>query len=184
MPSRAFLSATAVTRTMVSPNVTSAAPSACFAMRPTSMDSGRPKNCASTFLNITTSRAMSPKAANLQASGAVMGGKDAKGTTNRWLLPNPKPVDHALVAIEFGSLQVVQQAPPLPDELEQAAAGVVILAVNLEVFRQILDARAEQRDLHLGRARVRCVKLVLRKQLLRSFGSYPHLSSIFRRRHG
>ena len=69
--------------------------------------------------------------------------------------------------------------PPLPDELEQASAGMVILFVDFEVFRQILDARAEKRNLYRGRARVRCMKLVLRKQLLRPFGSYPHLSSIF-----
>jgi len=41
MPSRAAALAVAVTSTTVSPNWTSAAPPACFAMRPVSIDRGR-----------------------------------------------------------------------------------------------------------------------------------------------
>jgi hypothetical protein len=47
-------------------------------------------------------------------------------------------------------LRYVEQAPPLAHELEQPAARVVVLLVGLEVPRELRDAGAQQRDLHLG----------------------------------
>ncbi len=45
--------------------------------------------------------------------------------------------------------------------LDEAAAGVVILLVLLQVVGKLVDLLGEHCDLHLFRARVRCVDLVL-----------------------
>src|SRR5438093_9682907 len=67
----------------------------------------------------------------------------------RKLLPDAEAFDHALVTLEVASLEVIEQAPTLPHQLEQPAAGMVVLAVHLEVFRQVPDAACEERDLDL-----------------------------------
>src|SRR5262245_59478771 len=136
MPSRVLCSATAVTRTCVSPKPISAAPSACLAIRPPSMNSGRPWNSISTLRYMSylpgrcgpSSRGFAPVA--LQWEGKTLLGMV--------LLPDPQPVDQTLVAIEFLTLQVVQQPPPLPDELEQPAPGMVVLLMDFEVFGQVI----------------------------------------------
>src|SRR2546426_5770438 len=76
------------------------------------------------------------------------------------LLPDPQPLDEALVALEIAPLQVIEKPAPLPHELQQPTTGVVVLAVQLEVPRQVPDAIAEERDLHLGRAGVGSVLAV------------------------
>ena len=47
------------------------------------------------------------------------------------------------------------------DELLQAALGVMIATVDLEVLGEVTDAIREERDLHLGRARVGLVAPML-----------------------
>src|SRR5438552_18035778 len=65
----------------------------------------------------------------------------------RKLLPDAEAFDHALVTLEVASLEVIEQAPTLPHEHEQPAAGMVVLAVQLEVFRQVPAAAFEESDL-------------------------------------
>mmetsp|Transcript_2589 Transcript_2589/g.7592 ORF Transcript_2589/g.7592 Transcript_2589/m.7592 type:complete len:213 (-) Transcript_2589:110-748(-) len=55
---------------------------------------------------------------------------------------------------------VVEQAPPLGHEREQAPARRVVLRVVDHVLRDVLDARGEERDLHLRRADVALVPRV------------------------
>jgi hypothetical protein len=52
------------------------------------------------------------------------------------------------VAFDVGLLQIVQQAATLPDELEEASPRVVVLLVDLEVFGQVANPVAQERDLH------------------------------------
>ena len=63
-------------------------------------------------------------------------------------------LNQGLVAIGARTPEIIQQAPPLAHELQQAAAGMMILCVRLEVDRQLIHAFGDQRDLHFGRARV------------------------------
>ena len=69
--------------------------------------------------------------------------------------------DQRTVALDFGVLQEREQALALADQLEQAAPGVVILGVGLEVLGQVVDALGEHGHLDLGRAGVVGVSLVL-----------------------
>src|SRR5580765_7658408 len=70
------------------------------------------------------------------------------------LLADPQPLDHALVARVFPTLEVIEQAPSLPDELQQSATRMVILRVQLEVPREVRDPLRQERDLYLGGSRV------------------------------
>src|SRR5690606_32158480 len=56
--------------------------------------------------------------------------------------------DDLAVPLDVVAAQVVEQAAALADQLQEPAAGVVILRVRLEVLGQIGDALGEQRDLH------------------------------------
>ena len=58
------------------------------------------------------------------------------------------------IARFIGLLQMVQKAAALRDQLQQAAARVVVLLVGLEVFREVGDPLGEDRDLHFRRTRV------------------------------
>src|SRR5262245_10659978 len=81
--------------------------------------------------------------------------------SGRRLLAEPEILDNGPVAIDLIRLEVVQEAPPHPDHLEQASPGVVILFVDPEMLRETLDAFGEERDLDLGRSRVVIVQAVL-----------------------
>src|SRR5258706_256293 len=73
----------------------------------------------------------------------------------------------------FG-LEVVQEPAAAADQHQEAAAGVMVLRVRLEMFCQVADAFAENRDLHFWGTGIAIVSLVGANQ----FGF-----SIFRQRH-
>src|SRR5690606_11778971 len=77
------------------------------------------------------------------------------------LLTQVQRRDHAPVALDVRFLQVVEQPPPLPHELEQPAARVVVLLVDFEMLGQILDALTEQSDLNLRRTGVGLMQAIL-----------------------
>jgi hypothetical protein len=70
-------------------------------------------------------------------------------------LPNDR-----LIALGIVSLEVVEQATPLADQHEQAAARAVVLLVRLEVVRQLANAFTDDGDLNLGTPRVSRVRLI------------------------
>ena len=76
------------------------------------------------------------------------------GTEDRSYLRMPS-ADQLGVTVGVLALQVVEQAAALADELQQPAARVMILRVRLEMFRQVVDALAEERDLDFRGAGVR-----------------------------
>ena len=47
-------------------------------------------------------------------------------------------------------LRVLKHIAALTDHQQQTTVGVVILRVGLEVIVQVVDARGQQSDLHLG----------------------------------
>src|ERR1035438_3971467 len=69
--------------------------------------------------------------------------------------------DDRAVSLDIVLPHVVEQTTTATDELHQPTPGVMITLVNLEVLGQVRDAGGEQRDLDLGRTRVRLVKSVL-----------------------
>ena len=70
------------------------------------------------------------------------------------LLADAQAADQFRVALRVLALQVIEQAPALTDQLQQAAARVMILRVGLEVFGEVVDALAEERHLNFGGAGV------------------------------
>src|SRR5579862_3003105 len=105
----------------------------------------------------------------------------------RWagaLLANPEALDRRAVTLDVLPLEVIEQAAPAPDQLEQAAAAMVVLDMRLEVVRQLGDAVGEQRHLHLRRPAVVLVQpVVLDDPLLhlcalrQSLNSFPLVCS-------
>ena len=78
----------------------------------------------------------------------------AEPALSGWLLTQTEAADQALVAVAIRLGQIVEELVALADHLEQTAARRVVVAVSLEVLRQLDDAAGEERDLHFGRARV------------------------------
>src|SRR6266481_2387662 len=70
------------------------------------------------------------------------------------------------VALHVLLAQVFEEPAPLADQHEQAAAGVVVLLVRLEVVGQAVDALGQKRDLHFGGAGVALVSLELLDEAL------------------
>src|SRR4030095_15212199 len=162
MPSRGVAVVQAVTRTMVSPDRTITAPSACLARRPVSIESvclpaEISRVCMSVFLFLSFElrQLLAVRLFGFRARDSRLRppGDGARGLTpaaTRRLLPNTEPLDQLGVAIRIFALQVVQQASPLTDQLQKAAARVMILRVGLEMLGQVIDALAQERDLYLG----------------------------------
>jgi hypothetical protein len=88
-------------------------------------------------------------------------------------------LNQALVPIEIVVLQIIQEPSSLADKLEQAAPGMVILNVSLEMLGEVFDTLAKQRDLHLRRAGVRLMKPELLHDYLTLWLSNPHESPLF-----
>ena len=74
--------------------------------------------------------------------------------TDLRLLADAESLDRRAIALGALLLEVVEQAAPLADELEQTAAAVMVLLVRLEMLGQLGDPTGEQRDLDLGRSGV------------------------------
>jgi hypothetical protein len=52
-------------------------------------------------------------------------------------------------------LEVPKQSPTLTDHHEQSTPTVMVLLVDLQVFGEVIDPLSQQRNLDLGRSRVR-----------------------------
>src|SRR6185369_3309533 len=81
------------------------------------------------------------------------------------LLSDAELVDDRTVALEVRLLEVVEKAAAPADELEKAAAAVMIFRVGLEMFREIGNTIGEERDLNFRRAGVTLVGGKARDQL-------------------
>jgi len=67
----------------------------------------------------------------------------------------------------------------LPYQLEKASAGVVIFNVDLEMVREMVNALAQQGNLHLRGTRVGPVELELLNHFVLLPLSNPHVSSVY-----
>ena len=70
------------------------------------------------------------------------------------LLTEIESFNQSAVSIEVGALEVVKQLAAAGDHTEKAATGVMILGVNLEVVRKVVDAGGQKSNLHFGRTGV------------------------------
>src|SRR5690349_8624065 len=68
--------------------------------------------------------------------------------------PQPQTLDDGLIAACILALEIVELAATLADHHEEAAPRVKILGVGRQMVREIANALAQDRDLHLGRAGV------------------------------
>jgi len=76
--------------------------------------------------------------------------KRGRGPRRGYSLSNSKPLDDPTVPFDVFSLQVIQEAPTLTDQLQQSSARVVILLVHLEVIREVSDPLTQEGNLNLG----------------------------------
>src|SRR5215510_13406042 len=65
------------------------------------------------------------------------------------LLANIESPDQVRVALRVLGFQIVEQPPAASDEHQEPPPGMMILGVCLEMFCQVVDALAENRDLNL-----------------------------------
>src|SRR5271157_5120865 len=77
------------------------------------------------------------------------------------LLADAELSNDGLIALGIVSLKVVEQATPLADQHEQAAARAVVLLVRFEVIRQLANAFTDDGDLNLRTPGVSRVRLIL-----------------------
>src|ERR1022692_4198532 len=86
-------------------------------------------------------------------------------------------LDQGAIALEVVLLQVVQEAAPPADELQQPSARVVVVPVRAQMLRQLVDALRQHRYLHLRRAGVGLAAAVLVDDLLLGFLGKGHRAS-------
>ena len=71
------------------------------------------------------------------------------------LLTDIETLDEIGVALTVLEFQIVEQAAPSAYQHQQSASRMVIFRVGLEVIGQVVNALAEDCDLHLGGTGVR-----------------------------
>ena len=77
------------------------------------------------------------------------------------LLTDTEALDRRAVSLDVLALHVVQQATTTTDELQQAAATVMVFAVGLEMLGQLDNPVGQQSYLNLGRTGVAIMGAVL-----------------------
>jgi hypothetical protein len=82
------------------------------------------------------------------------------------LLSDAQFTNDVFVTIDILGLQVVQQSSALADKLEQAPSGMMVLLMDLEMFGQIADSFAQQRDLYFRGTGILFVQPVLADDFL------------------
>src|SRR5262249_18861153 len=108
---------------------------------------------------ITRGRALPPSGfVSLRAS--LWGAGSESDGSRPLLLPEAKLLDDPPVPLHVLGLQIGEQPPALSDQHHESAPRMMVLRVRLEVLRQVVDPFAEDRDLDLGRARIRSMGLV------------------------
>ncbi len=87
-------------------------------------------------------------------------------------------MDQTLISLEVLFSQIFEKSPPLPDELEETEAGMVILDMDLEVLREVLNPLAYQGNLYLRRTGIGRMDPILINDPLFLLLSDPHVFSV------
>jgi hypothetical protein len=90
------------------------------------------------------------------------------------LTADAQTLNQVLVPFGVTAFQVFQKATPARNHRQQSTAGMMILAVRLEMILKLLDALAENRYLDFRRADVCLVNAILRYYLLLRIGRQSH----------
>ena len=87
-----------------------------------------------------------------------------------WNQPHSGPVallfadaelgDYGLIPFRVVLLQIVEQASTPAHHHEKSAARAMVFLVRFEVFRQLTNALAQQRDLNFGAASIGSVRAI------------------------
>src|SRR5687768_2329689 len=93
------------------------------------------------------------------------------------LLTDAETADKLGVAVRVLAFEVIEQSPSLANQLQKAAARVVVLCVNLEMLGEIVDALAEERDLNFRGSRVAVVCAVRADDSSLAIFGKRHISS-------
>ena len=80
-------------------------------------------------------------------SNHVRVGSAQAGLTAGRSPPESELGDDPSVAFYVVALKVVEETAPFADQLQQATSRAVVVAVQLEMFGEVIDAFAEDRDL-------------------------------------
>ena len=88
------------------------------------------------------------------------------------LLSQAQLLDQSAVGLDVLFLQISQQTSALTNHQQQAAVGVVVVAVQLQVLVEVVDALGQQRDLNLGGAGVALVAGIGVDDFLLSHGMF------------
>ena len=94
------------------------------------------------------------------------------------LTANAELSDDLVILANVRAFEIIQEFPSPRDHLQQSATRIVVLFVDLEMFRQLVDALRKQCDLYMRRTRVRIVTLVIRNYLFFNFFNCRHLSCL------
>src|SRR5262249_49420556 len=135
MPTRALAAWQAVTMTMVSPERTMTAPSACLANLPVSIESVRAPSVISRRWAVgimKTQRAKDKRQRALRQSTA------GARRRSRSLLADAELADQLRVPIGILPLEIVEQTPALAHQLQEAAPRVMVLDVRFEVLGEVV----------------------------------------------
>src|SRR2546423_11659419 len=183
-PSRPSVRPWAVARTIVSPERTTTAPSACFASLPVSKVISRPPTVTPTetgafCCSASTMLISIPPLCFVEGGGLSQPPRAATASSLKpppsggltELPPEAQLLDEGAVPLEILLLQVIQEPAPPADELQQSTPRVVILRVRPQMLGEAVDALGQHRDLDFRRAGVRLVLAErLRCVLLRFLG--------------
>jgi hypothetical protein len=74
------------------------------------------------------------------------------------LSAQPKLLNQSAIPVDVLFFEIIQEAPPLSHQLDQAPAGVVIFGVGLEVVGQITDPLTQDGHLNLGGAGIQVMQ--------------------------
>jgi hypothetical protein len=74
------------------------------------------------------------------------------------LLPEAEFLDDVLVPLHIGFPQIVKKPPPLADQFEKPSARMMVLLVDLEVIREIVDSIAQDGNLNFRGTRILLMK--------------------------
>jgi len=83
--------------------------------------------------------------------------------------------DDRAVTLNIGIFEIVEQIAAVADHLQQAAAGVMVLGMDLQMLRQLVDPGGQDGNLDLRRAGV----LVMQTVLLDDFGFFFFSQHVF-----
>src|SRR5260221_7839145 len=155
-PSRASMRPCAVASTIVSPERTTTAPSACLASLPVSKLISCSPTVNETAVTLPVATLMSFLHFSVESGGLSQRRPVARslklplsGSITGPLSPQAQLLDQSAIALQVRSLEVVEQSPAPADELEQPATRVMVLRVRAQMPGELVDPGRQHGDLHL-----------------------------------